>query len=294
MLQRGYMIVQQQNFQQAERTQPNMNDIEEFLSARTERIQRYSKDEVMQATADKLLAQCHNNEYYLNFDWMSVPVIQFPQDLVAMQELIWQVKPDLIIETGIARGGSMVYYASMLAMLDLSEGKSPLIEGKETRRKVLGIEIDLREHNKKALDGHFLRGYMEFIKTSSLDPETVKKASEAAKNKKSVLVALDSNHTHEHVLAELENYAPFTTVGSCCVVFDTHLHELGDKVRRITERHGTIGQDACTAQREYMEKIKQGNVKDQNGETVLFEQDKSITQKLLLTSFTEGYLRRTA
>lgn len=271
-----------------------MSDIEEFLSARKERIEGYARKTDMQAAADEFLAHAQNNNYYQNFDWLSMPILQYPQDMAAMQELIWQVRPDLIIETGIARGGSIVFYASMLALLDLSEGISPVSEGKDTRRKVLGIEVDLREHNKKALDSHFLRGYMEFIETSSLDPETVKKASEAAKNREKVLVVLDSNHTHEHVLAELENYAPLTTVGSCCVVFDTHLQELGDKVQRITDRHGTKDKDACTAQREYLEKVKHGQVKDENGKAVLFEQDKSITQKLLFTSCTEGYLRRTA
>ena len=271
-----------------------MDDIEQFKAERIKRIEEYPGSKA-QAIADDFIAHSMNIEYQLSFDWLSVPIIQYPQDIVAMQELVWSSKPDLIIETGIARGGSMVFYASMLALLDLEEGKAPLAEGVAPKRKILGIDIDFREHNNKNVDDHFLRNYMEFINRSSLDPETISEVSNIAKKHNSVLVTLDSNHTHEHVLSELKLYSPFVSVGSHCVVFDTFLNKLDDSfIGRKPERHGTHERNAGTAMREFIENIDSYDLNDINGNPVTFAKDASITDKLLVTTCSEGYLRRTA
>lgn len=268
-----------------------MDDTQEFISSRKERIGKYPGSEA-QLLADKLLASGMDLDYYLNFDWMSVPICQWPQDIVAMQEIIWSVKPDLIIETGIARGGSLVFYASMLALLDLAEGKAPLTEGQLPKRTILGVDIDFREHNKKVIDGHFLRNYIDVVDGSSVDPGVYNKVYQVAKKHRNILVMLDSNHTHEHVLAELEMYAPLTSVDSYCIVFDTFLNKLEYKAR-VPDRHGTIDRNAGTAVLEFMKSAEEGKVKDPIGVVCRFVQDKSVTDKLLCTSCSEGYLRRT-
>ena len=138
------------------------------------------------------------------------PAIQFPNDAWAMQELIWEVKPDLIIESGIAHGGSLVCYASMLAMLDLTEAVETrgVMDPRKTKRKVLGLDIDIRAHNREAIEQHPMHPWIQMIQGSSIAPEVVTQVHEIANNYKRILVSLDSNHTHEHVLAELQAYAP--------------------------------------------------------------------------------------
>lgn len=268
-----------------------MDELEEFNSARKERIRQYPGTEAQQQ-ADKLLAKSLDLDYYLNFDWMSVPIFQWPQDIVAMQEIIWTVRPDLIIETGIGSGGSLVYYASMLALLDLAEGKAPLTEGQLPKRTVLGIDIDFRDHNRKVVDAHFLRNYIDIIDGSSVDPGVFEKVHQVSKKHRNILVALDSSHTHEHVLAELELYAPLTSVDSYCVVFDTFLNKIEYSSRK-PEIHGTIDRNAGSAVIEFMKSVEAGKVKDQLGIRCDFVQDKSVTEKLLCTLCSEGYLRRT-
>jgi len=156
------------------------------------------------------------NGYTYNFNWLGLPIIQYPQDIVMMQEIIYQIKPDLIIETGIARGGSMVFYASMLELLG--------------RGKVIGIDIEIREHNLIALKNHCLFNRIELIKGSSIDPKVVQQVKEYVREYKIVLVCLDSKHTHDHVLAELNCYHDFVTKNSYLVVFDTTVETFDDEV----------------------------------------------------------------
>ncbi|RME58884.1 cephalosporin hydroxylase, partial [Candidatus Parcubacteria bacterium] len=167
-------------------------------------------------------------KYSYSFSWLGRPIIQYPQDMVAMQELIWAVKPDLIIETGIAHGGSLIFSASMLTLLDVCEAveSGTVLDPAQTRRKVIGIDIEIRPHNREAIEKHPMNHRIEMVEGSSINPEVVAKVKEMAKGYERVLVFLDSNHTHDHVLAELEAYAPLVSKGSYCVVFDTIIEDM--------------------------------------------------------------------
>jgi cephalosporin hydroxylase len=232
------------------------------------------------------------DKYSYNFKWLSRPIIQYPQDIVAMQELIWQIKPDLIIETGIAHGGSLIMSASMLAMLDYCdavEARQPL-NPVATRRRVLGIDIDIRAHNRAAIEAHPMSHRIDMIQGSSISPEIIAQVHEIAKGYKKVLVSLDSNHTHEHVLAELEAYAPLASKGSYCVVFDTIVEDLPDGI--FPDRPWGKGNNPKTAVWEYLRRLKEEGRKVTDGAPLAFEIDKSIENKLLITVAPDGYLKR--
>ena len=157
--------------------------------------------------------------YSYNFSALGRPIIQYPQDMVAMQELIWKIKPDLIIETGIAHGGSLIMSASMLALLDMCDAieSGSSLDPKNSNRKVLGLDIDIRQHNRDAIEAHPMSSRIQMIQGSSIDPDIIAQVEQIAQDYKTILVCLDSNHTHEHVLAELEASAPLPRVGSYCV-----------------------------------------------------------------------------
>src|SRR6185436_19937947 len=156
--------------------------------------------------AESFNIESNKAQYYYNFSWMGRPIIQYPQDMIAMQEIIWNVQPDLVIETGIAHGGSLIYYASLLELIGKGE--------------VLGIDIDIREHNRKEIESHPMFKRIKMIQGSSISKETLVKVGRHVQPNSSVLVCLDSNHTHEHVLSELNLYSPFVSVGSYIVAFD--------------------------------------------------------------------------
>lgn len=182
----------------------------------------------LQKSAGAFLRDSIAAQYSYNFFWLGRPIIQYPQDMVAMQELIWQVKPDLIVETGIAHGGSLIFSASMLALLDLCDAttQGTTLDPSAPRRRVLGVDIDIRAHNRAAIEAHPLANRIDMIQGSSIDPEIVAEVRQRAEGAQRVMVCLDSNHTHDHVLAELEAYAGLTSVGSYCVVFDTVVEDL--------------------------------------------------------------------
>ena len=211
---------------------------------------------------------------------MGRPIIQYPQDMVAMQELIWSIKPDLIIETGIAHGGSLILNASILAQLDMCEAIEAGLSfnPKESRRKVLGIDIDIRAHNRAAIEAHPMASRIQMIQGSSIAPEIIEQVRQVASYYKRFLVCLDSNHTHEHVLAELEAYAPLTSVGSYCVVFDTIVEDLPAEM--FPDRPWGPGNNPKTAVWQYLKSHPE------------FEVDKSIQNKLLITVAPDGYLKR--
>lgn len=218
--------------------------------------------------------------YSYNFSWQGRPVIQYPQDMVAMQELIWSIKPDLIIETGIAHGGSLIFSASMLAQLDICDAieAGTNFNPKESRRKVLGIDIDIRAHNRAAIEAHPMYSRIQMIEGSSIAPEIIDQVKTIASEYKRILVCLDSNHTHDHVLAELEAYAPLTSVGSYCVVFDTIVEDLPADM--FPDRSWGPGNNPKTAVWEYLKTHSE------------FEIDKDIQHKLLITVAPDGYLKR--
>ena len=220
------------------------------------------------------------HKYTYNFSWLNRPIIQLPQDIVAMQELIWQIKPDLIIETGIAHGGSLILSASMLALLDISDAieAGEQMDPKKSRRKVLGIDIDIRAHNRTAIEAHPMASRIQMIQGSSIAPEVIEQVQQVAKEYERVLVCLDSNHTHDHVLAELEAYAPLTSIGSYCVVFDTIVEDM--PADRFPDRPWGPGNNPKTAVWEYLKTHPE------------FEIDKSVQHKLLITVAPDGYLKR--
>ncbi len=219
-------------------------------------------------------------KYSYHFEWLGRPIIQYPQDIVAMQELIWQVKPDLIIETGIAHGGSLIFSASMLALLDLCdaiESGTPM-DPRQSKRKVLGIDIEIRPHNRAAIEAHPMATRIQMIQGSSIDPAVIEQVHQVAKEYDRILVCLDSNHTHDHVLAELEAYASLVTPGSYCVVFDTIIEDM--PAGSFPDRPWDKGNNPKTAVWEYLKDHPE------------FEIDKSIQHKLLITVAPDGYLRR--
>jgi cephalosporin hydroxylase len=226
--------------------------------------------------------QANARKYSYHFEWLGRPIIQYPQDIAAMQEVVWQVKPDLIIETGIAHGGSLIFNASMLALLDLCEAieAGDTLDPRVSRRKVLGIDIDIRPHNRAAIEAHPMASRIQMIEGSSIAPEVVEQVRRIASDYGRVLVCLDSNHTHAHVLAELEAYAPLVSPASYCVVFDTVIEDM--PADTYPDRPWGPGNNPKTAVREYLKTHTE------------FEIDTDIPHKLLITVAPDGFLRRVA
>lgn len=219
-------------------------------------------------------------KYSYNFSWQGRPIIQYPQDIVAMQELIWTVKPDLVIETGIAHGGSLIFSASMLAQLDLCDAieQGVLLDPRQSKRKVLGIDIDIREPNRQAIESHPMASRIQMIQGSSIDSDIVKQVQAIAACHSRVLVCLDSNHTHDHVLAELRAYASLASSGSYCVVFDTLIEDMPKAL--YPDRPWGPGNNPKTAVWEFLKTASD------------FEIDRSIPDKLQITVAPDGYLKR--
>ncbi len=235
-----------------------------------ERIDAIGQNEELKSIAHSFTKASLASKYSYNFSWLGRPIIQYPQDIVAMQEIIWQIKPDLIIETGIAHGGSLIFSASMLALLEIS--------GVIKNGKVLGVDIDIREHNRVAIEKHPFSNKIKMIQGSSIYETIVKQVHDYAKDYNNILVVLDSNHTHEHVLAELHAYALLVSKGSYCVVFDTVIEDMPDEM--FSDRPWGKGNNPKTAVREFLKTHKE------------FEIDKSIENKLLITVAPDGYLKR--
>lgn len=232
--------------------------------------EKMASDKALQQDANKLFNRVCEYKYSYNFSWMGRPIIQFPQDIIAMQELIWSIQPDLIIETGIAHGGSLIFSASMLELNAACGGAQDA--------EVLGIDIDIRKHNKEAIEAHPMFKRISMIQGSSIDPEIIAQVKAKAEGKQRILVCLDSNHTHEHVLAELEAYAPLTSVGSYCVVFDTIVEDMPAEM--FPDRPWGPGNNPKTAVWEYLKSHPE------------FEIDKQIDHKLLISVAPDGYLKR--
>ncbi len=234
-----------------------------------QRIAAIGADEVLKTRAAEFMQASLAPKYSYNFSWLGRPIIQYPQDMIAMQEIIWQVQPDLIIETGIAHGGSLIFSASMLELIASCTGN----EG-----EVLGLDIDIRPHNRAAIEAHPLFKRISMIEGSSIADDIIAQVYAKAEGKQRILVCLDSNHTHDHVLAELHAYAPLTSVGSYCVVMDTVVEDVADELSN--ERPWGKGNNPKTAVWEYLKTHNE------------FEIDKSIQNKLLITVAPDGYLKR--
>ncbi len=241
-----------------------MNDTEEFSAEVRRNIERLGKDLALQALSNQWVKETARYKYSYNFTWLGRPIIQFPQDIVAMQEIIWQVRPDLIIETGIAHGGSLIFYASMLELI-----------GQDGR--VLGIDNDIRGHNRVEIERHPMFKRITMLQGSSVDDALARQVRELAGGRKRVLAVLDSNHTHRHVLKELELYSPLVTKGSYLVVFDTIIEDMPRGF--FAGRPWDKGDNPKTAVHEFL----RGNDR--------FIIDKEIEDKLLITVAPDGYLR---
>ena len=244
------------------------------------RIEAVKELHDLQKASANFMLESTKPKYSYNFASLGRPIIQYPQDIVAMQEIVWSVRPDLIIEMGIAHGGSLILSASALALLDYTDAvESGLsLNPKASKRKVLGVDIDIRPHNRKAIEAHPMAHMIEMIQGSSIEPEIIAQVHEVAKGYETVLVCLDSNHTHDHVLAELEAYAPLTSKESYCVVFDTIIEDLPDDM--YPNRPWGVGDNPKTAVWEYLKTHPE------------FEIDKSIDHKLLISVAPDGYLKR--
>jgi cephalosporin hydroxylase len=264
----------------------------DFQKEVAERIAAVPVNKHLCETAAAFMHASTMPQYSYNFSWQGRPIIQYPQDIVAMQELIWQIKPDLIIETGIAHGGSLILSASMLALIDYCEaaeaGKT--LDPKASRRRVLGLDIDIRAHNRDAIETHPLTHKIDMIQGSSIAPEIIAHVHEYAKGYERILVCLDSNHTHEHVLAELEAYAPLVSPDSYCVVFDTIIEDMPDGM--FPDRPWGKGDNPKTAVWEYLNHLQSELHKAADGAPLVFEIDKAIENKLLITVAPDGYLKR--
>ncbi|MFV1975931.1 MAG: cephalosporin hydroxylase family protein [Candidatus Scalindua sp.] len=213
---------------------------------------------------DWFVNACKHN-YCYNFSWLGIPFIQCTQDIIALQEIIWAIKPDMILETGVARGGTSIFFASMLELIG-QEGE------------VVAVDIDIRKHNREKISSHPMSRRIRLLEGSSVEDSISEKVYEIAAEKSSILVCLDSNHTHKHVLRELELYAPLVTVGSYCVVFDTGIEDFPEEM--YTECPWGKGNNPKTAIREYMNKTDD------------FILDREMENKLLVTGAKDGYMKR--
>ena len=241
-----------------------MSDAREFQDRNRSMIGGMAADAGLRELTREWFVRSSRHEYPYHFTWMGLPIIQFPQDVVAMQEIIWRVKPDVIIETGIARGGSMVFHASMLELVG-GEGR------------VIGVDVDIRSHNRAAIEGSPFFKRMILIEGSSIDPAVVSKVRAEVRGAARVLVSLDSSHTHEHVLAELEAYSPFVTRDSYLVVFDTSIEQLPPDV--LGDRPWAPGNSPATAVTVFLAGSDR------------FVVDAEIEHKLLITEAPGGYLK---
>jgi len=257
-----------------------MNPTEQFQQEVKKNIKGLSQDADLQALSRVWVREISPHKRAYNFSWLGRPAIQFPNDAWVMQELIWQTKPDLIIETGIAHGGSLIFSASMLANLDYCDAieQGTMLDPKAPQRRVLGLDIDIREHNREAIEVHPMSNRIDMIQGSSVDLEIIAQVHEAASGCERVLVFLDSNHTHEHVLAELEAYAPLVTNESYCVVFDTLIEDMPADM--FPDRPWGPGDNPKTAVWEYLKNHPE------------FEIDKQIDHKLLISVAPDGYLKQ--
>lgn len=257
-----------------------MDPVKKFEEEIRANIQALEESSEIRAASKNWIRAVAPFRYVFNFSWLGRPIIQFPQDVVAMQELVWLTKPDLIIETGIAHGGSLILSASLLLMLDYADAhrSGAVLDPAKPARKVVGIDIDIRTHNRSAIEAHPLASRIEMIQGSSIAPDVVAHIRGLACQHSRVMVCLDSNHTHAHVLAELEAYAPLVSVGCYCVVSDTDIEDM--PAGSFRDRPWDKGNNPKTAVWEYLKSHPE------------FEIDKSIEAKLLITVAPDGFLKR--
>ncbi|MFG1479231.1 cephalosporin hydroxylase family protein [Xanthobacter sp. V4C-4] len=236
--------------------------------------------------------ECLRHNYAHNFSWLGRPIIQVPTDIYAIQELVWKVKPDLIIETGIAHGGSLIMSASMLALIDYCDAmaKGIPLDPRAGTSRVIGVDIDIRAHNRAAIEAHPLAPKIQMLQGSSIDEEIVSQIRSQAAAAQRVMVFLDSNHSHAHVLAELEHYAPMVTKGSYVVVWDTGVEDLPDGM--CADRPWGKGNNPKTAVWAYQKSLRETPHVGLDGAPLMLETDLTIEHKIAITASADGFLKR--
>jgi cephalosporin hydroxylase len=217
------------------------------------------------AAVRTLNAKAFEYRYYLNFRWLGRPIVQYPQDIVALQEIVWDTRPTLIVETGVAHGGSLILYASLLQLMNLPGD-------------VVGVEIELRPHNEKAIFEHPLSERIRVVKGSSTDPDVVAQVAEIASRHERVMIVLDSFHSHDHVAAELNAYAPLVTPGNYLIVMGTAVGDLPASLD--IQRAWNHERNPKSALDEWLARGQP------------FDVDRGLTDRLILSDGPGGYLRR--
>ena len=252
------------------------DDSNEFKTTCIEEIKRQGANKELVELTRAWISKTAEFNYSYHFEWLGRPIMQHPQDILGLQQLLWGIKPDVVIETGIARGGSLIFYASILELISLCGGPKGA--------KVIGIDIDIREHNKIEILNHPMSKRIKMIEGSSIDPAMVSDIKNLVKKEDKVLICLDSNHTHDHVLKELELYTPLVTRDSYCVVFDTIVEDMPENA--YPNRDWGKGDNPKTAVHQFLKEDKL-----RNGETQ-FEIDKMVENQLMITATPGGFLRR--
>lgn len=258
-----------------------MHPTDQFLSDVDDNIKLLGDNSALKKKSlEWMISASAEGSYSYNFQWLGRPIIQFPQDIVAVQELIWKLKPDLIIETGIAHGGSLILSASILALLDMADAikERRHFDPLASSRKVLGVDIDIREHNREAIKAHPMASRIQMIEGSSISEDVIEQVHTEANNFQNILIFLDSNHTHDHVLAELLAYGPLVSKGGYCVVFDTVVEDVPGSM--FPNRPWGPGNNPKTAVWEFLKLHPE------------FKIDKSIEDKLQITVAPDGFLLR--
>lgn len=240
------------------------DDRVEFEQGKRSSAIEMAKDAKLKQQALDVLVESDRHGWSYQWSWLGLPIIQMPPDVIATQEVIWETKPDVIVETGVARGGSLILYASILQLI----GKG----------KVIGIDIDIRPHNRDSIESHPLAHRIELIQGSSIDENLVADVRKRIPAGSKVMVILDSNHTHQHVYDELKLYAPLVTEGQFLIVADTVVEDIPAQEHR--PRPWGPGDNPATAMQAFLKE-------DQR-----FAPDPFINAKLLITSSPGGYLRR--
>jgi cephalosporin hydroxylase len=247
-----------------------MTPLERFKQECEQEIRAQGSHDEFLAVTRHWMRTSLDTKYSYHFSWLGRPIIQYPQDIVALQEIIWATQPDLIVETGIAHGGSLIFFAAMLE-LNAACGGNPQAE-------VIGIDIEIRSHNRTAIETHPLARRVSMLEGSSIAPDIIREVCARAADKRSVLICLDSNHTHDHVLAELDGYAPLTTIRNYCVVFDTIIDDL--PAGAFPGRPWGPTNNPKTAVHTWLKTHPQ------------FEIDTSVHEKLMITAAPDGFLKR--
>ncbi len=259
-----------------------MDPVAQFKKERRDTLDAYAGDTEFQAMSQDWLRESMERRYVYNFDWLGRPVIQYPQDMVALQEIVWATRPDVIVETGIAHGGSLILSASMLAMLDYADAVAdgtPL-DPTRPKRRVVGVDIDIRNHNRDALDAHPMSSRLTLIEGSSIAEDTIAEVKAAVGDAKRIMVCLDSMHTHDHVISELNAYATMVTPECYCIVFDSFVEDMPQNF--FDDRPWDVGNNPKTAVREWL----------MHNDDFMIDTD--MHTKLQVTVAPDGFLKRTA